>query len=89
MAVIATKAKVNELDHQFVMDCLKNYAAPRAKLSRWLAEGALIRKKMNYFFHREFQSIETRVSLTVSSLLFLFCMVEDTRKNSDRNKKCS
>lgn len=34
MAVLQERAIVNELDFQFVMDCLKNYASPRSKLTR-------------------------------------------------------
>ncbi len=49
MAVIVAKAKTNELDYQFVMDCLKDYASPRAKLSRLLNEGALIRVKKGLY----------------------------------------
>ncbi len=56
MAVIVAKAKANELDYQFVMDCLKDYASPRAKLSRLIDEGALIRvKKGLYLLGPEFQ----------------------------------
>jgi len=57
MAVIVAKAEANELDYQFVMDCLKDYASPRAKLSRLLDEGALIRvKKGLYLLGPEFQN---------------------------------
>ena len=42
MAHIQKKALANELDYQFVMDCLQNYKAPRAKLTRLLRSEALI-----------------------------------------------
>lgn len=45
------RAPSNELDYGFVMDCLKGYSSPRAKLSRLLKSGALIRiKKGLYVF---------------------------------------
>ena len=44
------RAPSNELDYGFVMDCLKNYRSPRAKLSRLLQSGALIRVKKAYMY---------------------------------------
>jgi hypothetical protein len=56
MAAIVSKARANELDYQFVMDCLKDYASPRAKLGRLLHEGALLRvKKGLYLLGPHFQ----------------------------------
>jgi hypothetical protein len=42
MAILQDRARANVLDYQFVMDCLKDYGAARAKLSRLLKSGALI-----------------------------------------------
>lgn len=56
MAAIQAKAKVNELDYQLVMDCLKDYASPRAKLGRLLHNEALIRvRKGLYLLGPQFQ----------------------------------
>lgn len=42
---------VEEIDYPFLIDCLKNYASPRAKITRLLKEGNLIRvKKGLYIF---------------------------------------
>lgn len=49
IAKIHDRALVNELDYQFVMDCLKDYQAPRAKLTRLLRSGALIRAKKGLY----------------------------------------
>lgn len=43
------RAPGNELDYGFVMDCLKDYVAPRAKLTRILNSGALIRVKKGLY----------------------------------------
>lgn len=42
MIALQERAPANELDYQFVMDCLQNYRSPRAKLGRLLKSGALI-----------------------------------------------
>lgn len=56
MAAIVAKAEANELDYQFVMDCLKDYASPRAKLGRLLRDKALIRvRKGLYLLGLHFQ----------------------------------
>lgn len=56
MAIIEARALANELDYRFVMDCLQNYANPRAKLSRLLQSGALIPvKKGLYLLGPKFQ----------------------------------
>lgn len=47
------QALSNEIDYGFVMDCLKNYASPRAKLSRLLHSGALIRVKKGLYVFGE------------------------------------
>jgi predicted transcriptional regulator of viral defense system len=45
------RARSNELDYGFVMDCLKGYASPRNKLSSLIHSGALSRiKKGLYVF---------------------------------------
>jgi hypothetical protein len=49
MALLQDRALVNELDYQFAIDCLKDYAAPRAKLGRLIASGALIRLKKGLY----------------------------------------
>lgn len=52
---IRKRAKGNELSYAFIMDCLKDYAKPRDKLSRLLKSGALIRvKKGLYVFSQLF-----------------------------------
>lgn len=56
MAAIMKKAETNEIDYQLVMDCLKDYASPRAKLGRLVSEEALIRvKKGLYLLGAQFQ----------------------------------
>jgi hypothetical protein len=49
MAILQEKSPTNELDYQFVMDCLKRYGSPRSKLSRLLKSGALIRIKKGLY----------------------------------------
>jgi predicted transcriptional regulator of viral defense system len=46
---IQEKALTNEIDYQFVMDCLQNYGSPRSKLTRLLKSGALIRVKKGLY----------------------------------------
>ena len=56
IATIQDKSLTNELDYQFVMDCLKAYKSPRAKLTRLLKSGALIRvRKGLYLLGARFQ----------------------------------
>lgn len=56
LITLRERAPGNELDYGFVMDCLKGYASPRAKLSRLLKSGALIRvKKGLYVFGVPYQ----------------------------------
>ncbi len=56
MALLRKRAPGNELDYQFVMDCLRNYRSPRAKLTRLLKTGALIRiRKGLYLFGPHFR----------------------------------
>lgn len=43
------KAKSNELTYSFIMDCLKDYKAPRNKLSKLLKAEALIRVKKGFY----------------------------------------
>lgn len=47
--ILQERSLTNELDYQFVMDCLKNYGAPRAKLTRLLKSGALIRVRKGLY----------------------------------------
>lgn len=49
MAILQERSLTNELDYQFVMDCLKNYGSPRAKLTRLLRSGALIHVKKGLY----------------------------------------
>lgn len=49
MAILQEKALTNELDYQFVMDCLKDYGSPRSKLTRLLKSQALIRVKKGLY----------------------------------------
>lgn len=42
MAVLQERAMANEIDYQFVMDCLQEYGSPRSKLTRLLKSQALI-----------------------------------------------
>ena len=56
MATLQERSLVNELDYQFVMDCLKDYKSPRAKLTRLLKSGALIRvRKGLYLLGQKFK----------------------------------
>lgn len=56
MLAIKKKVQTNELDYQFVMDCLRDYKSPRAKLSRLIRSGALIRiKKGLYLLGQQFK----------------------------------
>jgi len=43
MSLLQERAVANELDYQFVMDCLQEFGSPRAKLGRLLKSKALIR----------------------------------------------
>jgi hypothetical protein len=49
MATMQERSYTNELDYRFVMDCLKDYGAPRAKLTRLLKSGALIHVKKGLY----------------------------------------
>lgn len=49
MAIIQERALTNEIDYQFVMHCLHDYGSPRAKLTRLLKSGALIRIKKGLY----------------------------------------
>lgn len=56
LITLRERAPGNELDYGFVMDCLKGYSSPRAKLSRLLKSGALIRvKKGLYVFSQNYR----------------------------------
>lgn len=56
MAIIQERSLTNELDYQFVMDCLKDYGSPRAKLTRLLKSEALIHvKKGLYLLGQKFK----------------------------------
>jgi hypothetical protein len=53
---IRNKAKGEEIDYTFVMDCLKNYKSPRSKLTEILKKGDLIRvKKGLYLFGADYR----------------------------------
>jgi|694.fasta_scaffold28986_3 hypothetical protein len=49
MAIIQERSLTNELDYQFIMDCLKNYGSPRSKLTRLLRSKALIHVKKGLY----------------------------------------
>ncbi len=49
MVAILDRAPANELDYQFVMDCLKDYASPRSKLTHLMKSGAIIRVKKGLY----------------------------------------
>ncbi len=49
LIILRERAPANELDYGFVMDCLKDYSSPRAKLSRLLKSGDLIRVKKGLY----------------------------------------
>lgn len=53
LITLRERAPGNELDYGFVMDCLKSYSSPRAKLSRLLKSGALIRVKKGLYVFSE------------------------------------
>ena len=56
IATLQDRSITNELDYQFVMDCLKTYKSPRAKLTRLLQSKALIRvRKGLYLWGPRFQ----------------------------------
>lgn len=56
IAILQERSLTNELDYQFVMDCLRNYGAPRAKLTRLLKSGALIHvRKGLYLLGQKFK----------------------------------
>ncbi|MFQ5730050.1 MAG: hypothetical protein ACE5GN_06790, partial [Waddliaceae bacterium] len=68
MAILRTRAPANELDYGFVMDCLKGYRSPRAKLTKLLNTGALLRVKKGLYafgtlFVRGSYSLETLANL--------------------------
>ena len=55
LAILLQKAPSEELEYQFVMDCLKQYRNPRVKLHHLLKINALIRvKKGIYVFGKNF-----------------------------------
>lgn len=53
LITLRERAPGNELDYGFLMDCLKEYASPRAKLTRLLASGAIIRVKKGLYVFGE------------------------------------
>jgi predicted transcriptional regulator of viral defense system len=56
MMQIRKKAQSEELDYTFIMDCLKGYKSPRAKLTGLLKNGNLIRiKKGLYLFGYDYR----------------------------------
>jgi Transcriptional regulator, AbiEi antitoxin len=53
---VRKRAGQDEIDYTFLMDCLKEYKSPRAKLTRFLKSGELIRvKKGMYLLGRDFR----------------------------------
>lgn len=56
MLQLRSKSSVEEIDYTFVMDCLKDYKSPRAKLTTLLQKGDLIRvKKGLYLFGSDYR----------------------------------
>jgi hypothetical protein len=56
MLQLRSKAQGEEIDYTFVMDCLKDYKSPRAKLTTLLQRGNLIRvKKGLYLFGSDYR----------------------------------
>lgn len=56
MLQLRSKSQGEEIDYTFVMDCLKDYKSPRAKLTTLLQKGDLIRvKKGLYLFGSEYR----------------------------------
>lgn len=56
MAILQEKALVNEIDYNFVLDSLKNYDSPRAKITRLIDSEALIHlRKGLYLLGKKFQ----------------------------------
>lgn len=56
MREIRKRAKTEELDYLFLMDCLSSYKQPRAKLTKILKSNQLIRvKKSIYVFGKEYR----------------------------------
>lgn len=53
---LRSKSQGEEIDYTFVMDCLKDYKSPRAKLTKLLQKGDLIRvKKGLYLFGSDYR----------------------------------
>ena len=50
---IRAKAKVEEIDYLFLMDCLRSYKQPRDKLTKFLKKGDLIRVKKGLYVFGE------------------------------------
>jgi hypothetical protein len=68
MAALRLRAPSEELDYGFVMNCLKNYSFPRAKLTQLLKSQALIRVKKGLYvfgslFNRHPYSLETLANI--------------------------
>ena len=56
MSKIRKKAKTEEFDYLFLMDCLSTYKQPKDKLSKLIKANKLIRvKKGIYVFGKEYQ----------------------------------
>ncbi len=56
MMQIRKKSQSEEIDYPFIMDCLKDYRSPRAKLTSLLKKGDLIRvKKGLYLFGYDYR----------------------------------
>lgn len=56
MIQLRSKSQGEEIDYTFVMDCLKDYKSPRAKLTTLLHKGDLIRvKKGLYLFGSDYR----------------------------------
>lgn len=56
MLQFRNKSQIEEIDYTFIMDCLKDYKSPRAKLTALLKKGDLIRvKKGIYLFGSDYR----------------------------------
>lgn len=66
---IRKKAGQDELEYTFLMDCLKNYKSPRAKLTRFLKSGELIRvKKGMYLVGKDYRQNTVSLELFANKI---------------------
>lgn len=68
ISLIRSRSPSEEIDYGYIMDCLKNYAFPRNKLSQLVHTGALIRVKKGFYvfgplYARHPYSLETLANI--------------------------